>query len=242
MPSPRRLKLIAVAAVTVFLIVIYYRSGNDAVKRETYMQTMQKAAQDRENAGVGNRLREAADAAKKAADMKAGPKPDSPRAVEAVMRGRLEQGPIAKEGDDADDGGEYSAIDELAEVLRRSPSMFSFSSFGYKVAGANAQTLVIIFSKTYCPHSSAAKDLFLNAYKIVPTPYVVELDNHPHGSELQDLLAKQTGRRTVPNIMISGKSIGGNDDVQQLEKDGRLGDTIHSMGGKRIMRVLKLKE
>jgi len=42
--------------------------------------------------------------------------------------------------------------------------------------------------------------------------------------------------------MISGKSIGGNDDVQQLEKEGRLGDTIHSMGGKRIMRVLKLKE
>jgi len=44
------------------------------------------------------------------------------------------------------------------------------------------------------------------------------------------------------NIMISGKSIGGNDDVQQLEKEGRLGDTIHSMGGKRIMKVLKLKE
>ncbi|CAZ84817.1 unnamed protein product [Tuber melanosporum] len=202
-----------------FLIVIYYNSGRDAVKRETYMQTMQKAALDRENAGVGNRLREAADAAKKAADMKAGPKPDSPRAVEAVMKGRLEQGPIGKEGGD---GGGHSAIDELAGILKRSP--------------------IIIFSKTYCPHSRAAKDLFLHAYKIVPAPHVVELDSHPHGAELQDLLAKQTGRRTVPNIMISGKSIGGNDDVQQLEREGRLGDTIHSMGGKRIMKVLKLKE
>jgi len=42
--------------------------------------------------------------------------------------------------------------------------------------------------------------------------------------------------------MISGKSIGGNDDAQKLEKEGQLGDTIHRMGGKRIMRVLKLKE
>jgi len=222
MPSSRRLKLIAVAAVTVFLILIYYNSGRDAVKRETYMQTMQKAAQDRENVGVGSRLREAADAAKKAADMKAGPKPDSPRAVEAVMKGRLEQGLLEKEGSEGDNGGEYSAVDDLAGILRRSP--------------------IIIFSKTYCPHSRAAKNLFLRAYKIVPAPYVVELDDHPHGAELQDLLAKRTGRRTVPNIMISGKSIGGNDDVQQLEKEGRLGDTIHSMGGKRIMRVLKLKE
>ncbi|KAG0644029.1 thioredoxin-like protein [Tuber brumale] len=222
MPSPRRLKLIAVAAVTVFLIVIYYNSGRDAVKRETYMQTMQRAAQDRENTGVGSRLREAADAAKKAADMKAGPKPDSPRAVEAVMKGRLKQEPIGKEGGDGGDGGGYNAIDELAGILKRSP--------------------IIIFSKTYCPHSRAAKDLFLRAYKIVPAPHVVELDSHPHGAELQDLLMKKTGRRTVPNIMISGKSIGGNDDVQQLEREGQLGDTIHSMGGKRIMKVLKLKE
>ena len=57
---------------------------------------------------------------------------------------------------------------------------------------------VIIFSKTYCPHSQAAKNLFLRAYKIVPAPFVVELDDHPHGAELQDLLAKRTGRRTVP--------------------------------------------
>ncbi|RPB05350.1 glutaredoxin [Choiromyces venosus 120613-1] len=204
-------------------MVIYYNSGKNAVKRETYMQTMQKAAQDRENAGVGDRLREAAVAAKKAADMKAGPKPDSPRAVEAVMKGRLERGPLAgeegREGEGDDDG--YSAMGDLEAILKRSP--------------------IIIFSKTYCPHSHAAKNLFLHEYMIVPAPHVVELDKHPHGSELQDLLAKQTGRRTVPNVMISGKSIGGNDDVQQLEREGRLGDTIHSMGGKRIMRVMKLK-
>lgn len=103
------------------------------------MQTMQKAAQDRENVGVGSRLREAADAAKKAADMKAGPKPDSPRAVEAVMKGRLEQGLLEKEGSEGDNGGEYSAVDDLAGILRRSPSMFSFPLLATKLLGANVQ-------------------------------------------------------------------------------------------------------
>jgi len=104
------------------------------------MQTMRKAAQDRENAGVGSRLREAADAAKKAADMKAGPKPDSPRAVEAVMKGRLEQGgPLGKEGGEGDNGGEYSAIHDLAGILRRSPSMFSFPLLATRLPEANAQ-------------------------------------------------------------------------------------------------------
>jgi len=103
------------------------------------MQTMQKAAQDRENAGVGGRLREAADAAKKAADMKAGPKPDSPRAVEAVMKGRLGQGPLGKEGSEGDNGGEYSAIHDLAGILRRSPSMFSFLLLATRLPEANIQ-------------------------------------------------------------------------------------------------------
>ena len=104
------------------------------------MQTMQKAAQDRENVGVGSRLREAADAAKKAADMKAGPKPDSPRAVEAVMKGRLEQGLLEKEGSEGDNGGEYSAVDDLAGILRRSPSMFPFPLLATKPPGANCST------------------------------------------------------------------------------------------------------
>ncbi|KAK4976582.1 hypothetical protein LTR66_010809 [Elasticomyces elasticus] len=96
---------------------------------------------------------------------------------------------------------------------------------------------IIIFSKSYCPYSKKAKHILLDQYKIVPAPYVVELDQHPLGQGLQSALQKSTGRRTVPNVLINGKSIGGGDDVQKLHEDGTLTETVKSMGGKRIMEA-----
>ncbi len=101
-------------------------------------------------------------------------------------------------------------------------------------------SIVIIFSKSYCPHSKRAKNIF-NKYNIVPAPFIVELDQHPLGSRMQDTLEKMTGRRTVPNVLINGKSIGGGDDVAALDTDTTLIDKIKDMGGKRIMEA-KRKE
>ena len=100
---------------------------------------------------------------------------------------------------------------------------------------------VIIFSKSYCPHSKRAKDILLEKYKIVPAPYVVELDQHELGPGLQSALHKSTGRRTVPNVLISGRSIGGGDDIAQLDQDGELIEKVRKMGGKRIMEATKLQ-
>ncbi|KAF2459013.1 thioredoxin-like protein, partial [Lineolata rhizophorae] len=94
---------------------------------------------------------------------------------------------------------------------------------------------VIIFSKTFCPFSKKAKAILTEQYKITPAPYVVELDTHPLGTQLQAALAKGTGRRTVPNVLINGKSIGGGDDVEALHEGGELVSTITGMGGKRIV-------
>lgn len=116
----------------------------------------------------------------------------------------------------------YDALLDIADILKRSP--------------------IVIFSKSYCGFSARAKDLLLRKYNITPPPFVVELDKHEHGPELQAALGKQTGRRTVPNIMISGKSIGGCDDVLGLERDGVLAETIQKMGGKRVMQILRLKD
>jgi glutaredoxin len=96
---------------------------------------------------------------------------------------------------------------------------------------------VIIFSKSYCPFSKKAKHILLEKYKIVPEPYVVELDEHPLGQQLQATLAESTGRRTVPNILLMGKSIGGGDDIEELHESNKLADTIKSMGGSRIIEV-----
>ncbi|KAI4090338.1 MAG: hypothetical protein L6R37_007899 [Teloschistes peruensis] len=93
---------------------------------------------------------------------------------------------------------------------------------------------IIIFSKSYCPYSKKAKNILLEKYLITPSPYVVELDQHRLGPGLQAALEKSTGRRTVPNVLINGKSIGGGDDVQKLDEEGGLVDKVKGMGGKRI--------
>lgn len=66
---------------------------------------------------------------------------------------------------------------------------------------------------------------------------MVELDQHELGAGLQDALLTSTGRRTVPNILINGKSIGGGDDIEHLHQERQLSDTIRAMGGQRIVRA-----
>ena len=75
----------------------------------------------------------------------------------------------------------------------------------------------------------------------MPAPYVVELDAHPIGPGLQAALEKTTGRRTVPNVLISGRSIGGGDEIEALDMGGTLLEKVRTMGGKRIVEV-KLAE
>lgn len=138
------------------------------------------------------------------------------------------------------DEGEQMAREELQGILKRSP--------------------IVIFSKSYCPHSKRAKKLLLEQYTITPAPYVVELDlmetkvpgkkdddgdEAPQltlGKKVQDLLATLTGRRTVPNIMINAQSLGGADDVYRMEGDGTLVEMVKKMGGKRIVSMEKVDE
>ncbi len=94
--------------------------------------------------------------------------------------------------------------------------------------------IVVIFSKSYCPHSKRAKGILLEKYLIDPPPYVVELDEHPIGDKIQARLAEMTKRRTVPNVMIYGVSIGGGDDIAALDKDKKLAEKLKSLGQNRI--------
>ena len=80
----------------------------------------------------------------------------------------------------------------------------------------------------------------LKKYSIVPAPFVVELDDHPRGSQLQDLLASNTGRRTVPNVLINGMSIGGGDEIEALDIARTLEGKIKKMVGKRLVEARRL--
>ena len=42
------------------------------------------------------------------------------------------------------------------------------------------------------------------------------------GATIQSALKDLTGRSTVPNVFIGGKSIGGGDDTERLFKNGQL--------------------
>jgi glutaredoxin len=82
-----------------------------------------------------------------------------------------------------------------------------------------------------------AKHILLEKYRIVPAPHVVELDQHPLGQKLQALLAHMTGRRTVPNVLLIGKSIGGGDDIEELDETDTLVKKFKEIGGTRINEV-----
>lgn len=78
---------------------------------------------------------------------------------------------------------------------------------------------VIVYSTSRCPYCTRAKQL-LERKKI---PFV-EIDVTDDVA-LRAQLEADTGRRTVPQIFINGKHVGGCDDLFELDKHGGL-DTL----------------
>ncbi|XP_077221469.1 monothiol glutaredoxin-S6-like [Tasmannia lanceolata] len=94
----------------------------------------------------------------------------------------------------------------------------------FKSASAFVQNVVYsnkiaIFSKSYCPYSIRAKRVFS---KLSQKPFVVEIDLRDDGSEIQNVLLDLVGQRTVPQVFVNGKHIGGSDDTLKALKSGRL--------------------
>ncbi|KAK7206844.1 thioredoxin-like protein [Myxozyma melibiosi] len=110
--------------------------------------------------------------------------------------------------------GDYEPLDEIQELLLNSP--------------------VVIFSKSYCPHSRFVKNLLKDTYKMNPPPTVKELDLDPHGSIIQDALLDISGRRTVPNVFVGGKSLGGGDEMRMLHGKGVLATEFKKKGGRKF--------
>ncbi|KAL0450685.1 UNVERIFIED_CONTAM: Glutaredoxin [Sesamum latifolium] len=69
---------------------------------------------------------------------------------------------------------------------------------------------VVVFSKTFCPFCVTVKELLT---KLGVSFKAIELDKEGDGSEIQSALAEWTGQRTVPNVFIGGKHIGGCDGI-----------------------------
>ncbi|TFY73042.1 hypothetical protein EWM64_g10970 [Hericium alpestre] len=94
------------------------------------------------------------------------------------------------------------------------------------VDDAIAQNKLVIFSKSYCPYCKRAKGLFASDFPDV-NPTVFELDQRDDGSAIQDYLAELTGQRSVPNVFINKKQIGGSDAVVSLHSQGKIAELLN---------------
>ncbi|BAT79501.1 hypothetical protein VIGAN_02239700 [Vigna angularis var. angularis] len=75
-----------------------------------------------------------------------------------------------------------------------------------KAKGIVSSFPVVVFSKTNCGYCKRVKDLF---QQLGATYKVVELDIERDGNYIHSALIEWTGLRTVPNVFIGGKHIGG---------------------------------
>ncbi|KAJ4262986.1 Glutaredoxin [Fusarium torreyae] len=90
---------------------------------------------------------------------------------------------------------------------------------------------VVVFSKSYCPYCRQTKKTLDD----LNTDYeLLELDEVSEGSALQDALEQISGQRTVPNVYIKQKHIGGNSDVQSLKSAGKLANLIKEAGAIKV--------
>jgi glutaredoxin len=257
MPPNRRLRLrltLLLAALAVFAI-IYVTSAPHATRRSAfYTRTAESLARQEhgwETSGdasaVQQRLRDAHSAAVRAAEVKAEEfhgEEGRRKAEEAVRKAGAAAGASAATAGErvivgdrvvaAEESAEQKAVEELGYILKRGPGRQNRSQPTWNWADALA---VIIFSKTYCPHSKKAKHILLDLYAITPPPVVVELDTHEQGAELQAALAQTTKRRTVPNVLVNGMSIGGGDEVEALHLSNGLIQRIQELGGSRVQVV-----
>lgn len=75
---------------------------------------------------------------------------------------------------------------------------------------------VVIYTTTYCPYCRLAKSLLKN--KQVPFTEV----NVEGNDEKREWLVKVCGQKTVPQIFINDKPVGGYDELKDLESKGQL--------------------
>ncbi|KAL4785096.1 thioredoxin-like protein [Aspergillus varians] len=266
--SQRRIRFLAVTALVVFILYLHYSGERQSVQNQKFYQSTVAAINaekaNTDNAKTGDHLSNAnnqqpsegytyvvGDDKEEPAIPKA--QPELQQQVVASNDQDTEEIPIAgrtmmtvtKEKDQAETETETEVVpvkgkgqeegkaqeqpaDELAEVKT-------------ELNGILKRSPIIIFSKSYCPFSKKAKTILLERYSIVPTPFVVELDQHPLGSQLQSLLGENTGRRTVPNVLVNGRSIGGGDDIVALDEHDELASRLKSLASKWLQEV-KRKE
>lgn len=85
------------------------------------------------------------------------------------------------------------------------------------VGGRQGMAEVEIFTSPWCPYCWRAKRL-LDRKGV----RYVEVDLYAEPGRRGEMEARADGRRTVPQIFIDGRAIGGSDDLHALDAAGKL--------------------
>jgi glutaredoxin 3 len=84
---------------------------------------------------------------------------------------------------------------------------------------------VEIYTTRYCPYCVAAKALLKRkgvTYKEIDVGFV--------SGRREEMIQRANGRMTVPQIFIGDVHVGGNDDLQALERAGKLDPLLAGEG------------
>ena len=82
---------------------------------------------------------------------------------------------------------------------------------------------VEIYTTPMCPYCHRAKRLL--ASKGIE---FVEIDLWQQPARRQEMITRAQGRRTVPQIFVDGRGLGGSDDIHALDRAGRLDPLLES--------------
>ncbi|KAI3894999.1 hypothetical protein MKX03_021911 [Papaver bracteatum] len=117
----------------------------------------------------------------------------------------------------------------VASLCSSTPTVYATSGSGSSSEAAFIDKTIsshniVIFSKSYCPYCKRAKAVFK---ELNQTPHVIELDERDDGYDIQGALGEKLGRRTVPQVFVNGKHIGGSDDTLDAYESGELAKLLN---------------
>jgi glutaredoxin 3 len=85
-----------------------------------------------------------------------------------------------------------------------------------------AAAQIVMYTKSWCPYCERARGLLKSKGVLFEE---IDIESYP---EQREEMIRRSGRRTVPQIFIGARHIGGSDDIYELDAAGGLDPLLHA--------------